>query len=97
MTPPTRNPKHHTKDTNRPETLPVVVGPSKDHGSNASTSSRPSLRADIGAQSLGGGEKRGLKGGKDTRDRARSTYLASEYSGPYDRRPRTGRLTRTDI
>ena len=53
--------------------------------------------ADIRAQEIGGGQKRGLKGGPETLERARSTYLASEYSGPYDRRPKTGRITKTDI
>ena len=53
--------------------------------------------ADIRAQEIGGGQKRGLKGGPETLERARSTYLASEYSGPYDRRPKAGRITKTDI
>jgi hypothetical protein len=49
------------------------------------------------AQMLSGGEKRGLRGGPETLDRAKSTYLKSEYSGSNDRRPRPGRVTRTDI
>lgn len=49
------------------------------------------------AQMLGGGEKRGLRAGPETLERAKSTYLKSEYSGPNDRRPRPGRVTKTEI
>ncbi|MGA9657517.1 MAG: hypothetical protein WBQ60_00245 [Asticcacaulis sp.] len=49
------------------------------------------------AQILSGGEKRGLRGGPDTLGRAKSTYLKSEYSGPNDRRPQPGRVTKTEI
>ena len=50
------------------------------------------------AQVMGqGGQKRGLRGGRETLDRARSTYLGTEYSGPADRRPGTGRITKTEI
>ncbi len=49
------------------------------------------------AQVLSGGEKRGLKGGPETLGRAKSTYLKSEYSGPNDRRPQPGRVTKTEI
>jgi hypothetical protein len=43
------------------------------------------------------GQKRGLKGGKPVLDRARSTYLGTEWSGPADRRPPMGLLTRTKV
>ena len=50
------------------------------------------------AQVLGqGGQKRGLRGGPETLDRARSTYLDTEWSGPADRRPHPGRITKTEI
>ena len=50
------------------------------------------------AQVLGqGGQKRGLRGGPETLDKARSTYLDTEWSGPSDRRPHPGRITKTDI
>ena len=52
---------------------------------------------EIDAQILGGGEKRGLKGGPETLSRAKSTYLQSEFSGPNDRRPSPGRITKTTI
>ena len=43
------------------------------------------------------GEKRGLRGGPETLERARSAYLGVEYSGPADRRPPRGRVSSTDI
>ena len=50
------------------------------------------------AQVLGqGGQKRGLRGGPETLDRARSTYLGTEWSGPADRRPHPGQITKTEI
>jgi hypothetical protein len=53
--------------------------------------------ATIAAQIISGGQKRGLRGGRDTLDRARSTYLETEWSGPNDRRIPTGRITKTDV
>ena len=41
--------------------------------------------------------KRGLRGGKEVLDAARSSYLKAEWSGPADRRPRQGQVTRTKI
>lgn len=43
------------------------------------------------------GQKRGLRGGQEVLDTARSTYLGTEYSGPADRRPQTGLLKKTKI
>jgi len=43
------------------------------------------------------GQKRGLRGGQEVLDAARSTYLGTEYSGPADRRPKTGLLKKTNI
>lgn len=64
----------------------------------------PPLRGDgpatapFAAQLLGQpGIKRGLRGGPETLDAARSTYLGTEYSGPNDRRPPPGRITKTEI
>ena len=54
--------------------------------------------AGFAAQILGqGGQKRGLRGGPETLDRARSTYLETEWSGHADRRPRPGKVTKTEI
>jgi hypothetical protein len=44
-----------------------------------------------------GGQKRGLRGGPETLDHARTTYLETEWSGPADRRPAPGRITKTEI
>ena len=43
------------------------------------------------------GRKRGLRGGQPVIEAARSAYLEAEYSGPNDRRPPKGLLTRTKI
>ncbi len=54
--------------------------------------------AEFTAQLIGqGGVKRGLRGGAETLDKARSSYLGAEWSGEADRRPRTGRITKTEI
>jgi hypothetical protein len=44
-----------------------------------------------------GSVKRGLRGGKEVLDAARSTYLKTEWSGPSDRRPPEGLFTKTKI
>jgi hypothetical protein len=44
------------------------------------------------AQLLGGAPRRGLKGGPETLEEARHTYLETEYSGPADRRPKKGNI-----
>lgn len=43
------------------------------------------------------GQKRGLRGGQPVLDHARSAYLGAEWSGPADRRPPKGLLTRTKV
>ena len=58
---------------------------------------RPSL-AGVQAQLLGQpGQKRGLKGGKEVLEKARATYLEREFSGRYERRPRKGKITKTEV
>lgn len=50
------------------------------------------------AQLLGQpGQKRGLRGGQEVLDHARSAYLETEYSGPDDRRPPKGLLKKKEI
>ena len=50
------------------------------------------------AQVLGQpGQKRGLRGGPETLEKARSAYLETEWSGPSDRRPARGKITKTEI
>ncbi len=82
--------------------LPVPAGPVIDHEPNAIPRHKRKGAAEAddttyAAQLLSGGEKRGLRGGPETLDRAKSTYLKSEYSGPNDRRPAPGRVTKTEI
>ncbi len=82
--------------------LPVPAGPVIDHGSKDDVRRKRKVTAEAddatyAAQLLSGGEKRGLRGGPETLDRAKSTYLKSEYSGPNDRRPAPGRVTKTEI
>ena len=43
------------------------------------------------------GQRRGLKGGPPVLDAARSGYLSTEHSGPHERRPRPGTVTKSDV
>lgn len=75
----------------------VPIEPAVDH---APPPPRPSedSGSSFDAQRLGQeGMKRGLRGGQEVLDKARSTYLNSEYSGTADRRPRPGQVKKTDI
>ena len=67
--------------------LPVAVGEAKTHGVGA-------FEAQLLTQ---GTIKRGLRGGKEVLKAARTTYLKTEWSGPADRRPRQGQVTKTKI
>ena len=82
-----------------PDTLSqalVPVEPPRAEPSEPRT--RKGAFAGFAAQVLGqGGQKRGLRGGPETLDRARSTYLETEWSGPADRRPHPGRIAKTEI
>jgi hypothetical protein len=54
--------------------------------------------SEFAAQLIGQtGQKRGLRGGPETLDKARNAYLGAEWSGGADRRPSTGRTTKTEI
>jgi hypothetical protein len=58
----------------------------------------PPAGAAFEAQLLGqGGQKRGLKGGKEVLRSARGAYLGAEYSGEADRRPKPGLVKKTEI
>jgi hypothetical protein len=59
---------------------------------------QPSAAAVFAAQILGqDGQKRGLRGGSETLEKARATYLGAEWSGQADRRPKAGKITKTEI
>ncbi|MFN3229919.1 MAG: hypothetical protein ACK41P_08720 [Asticcacaulis sp.] len=77
--------------------LPVPAGPVITHAPEPDAAYRAAEAAAFAAQRLAGGERRGLKGGPETLERARTTYLGAEYSGTYDRRTRKGSLTKKDI
>jgi len=79
--------------------LPVPAGPRTDHDAPRARRARAAglTESVYAAQLLSGGEKRGLKGGPETLERAKTTYLKSEFSGPNDRRPAAGRITRQEI
>lgn len=80
-----------TEDRN----LPVPVGPV----TAAPGPDRPQATASAFSAHLMGqeGQKRGLRGGPETLDSARSAYVRTEWSGPYDRRARKGGATKTEI
>ena len=89
-----RSPGRRAVDQAAAETrLPVATGVAKD----APKTEKAATDAGVAAQILGEGEKRGLKGGQETLQRARAGYLGAEYSGPADRRPKKGRITKTEI
>ncbi len=58
---------------------------------------KPAGDAVFAAQLLGGPPRRGLKGGPETLEQARSTYLKNEYSGLADRRAPKGRGRKTEV
>ena len=59
---------------------------------------RPQGAAAFEAQLIGqDGAKRGLKAGPELFEKAKSTYVRTEWSGAKDRRARKGRITRTEV
>ena len=77
----------------KPDTLPVAVTtPAKP------AAVPPPPPSAFAAQVLGQpGKKRGLKGGPEVLDTARSTYLSREFSGQKDRRPKPGQKRKAEI
>lgn len=68
--------------------------PRKDAGSSAGRRRDPTFDAQLLGQP---GQKRGLRGGPEVLDHARTAYLETEFSGPDDRRPPKGLLKRKEI
>lgn len=87
--------KDHRRDQIRPDR---PQRKSKQTGRNAEASD-PQGQHSLGfeAQNLSGGENRGLKGGQNLLERAKKTYMKTEYSGPHDRRPSPGIIKKTEI
>ena len=74
--------------------LPVIV----EAPSEPPKPAREPAEAAFAAQVMGqGGQKRGLRGGQPVLKQARSAYLEAEWSGPQDRRPPSGAVTRTKV
>jgi hypothetical protein len=77
--------------------LPLVIEQTAQPAPDQGMTRRGGVAA-FAAQILGqDGQKRGLRGGPETLDKARSSYLEAEWSGPADRRPPAGRITKTEI
>ena len=105
-----RSPERRATDRRvDPARLPVPIegSASEPSGGSAPKTTRSDVKAAVQpvagpdavftAQLMAGAPKRGLKGGPETLDQARSTYLGAEYSGANDRRPKKGRITKTEI
>jgi hypothetical protein len=77
--------------------LPAVIpgaGPNRVARSEAGVDQLAAFAAQLIGQGV---SKRGLRGGPETLDKARGAYLGAEWSGVADRRPPTGRITKTEI
>lgn len=75
--------------------LPVPVDPAVDGAPGAAG---PGGFTEFAAHVLGQpGQKRGLRGGRETLKAARSVYLETEYSGTADRRPPKGLIKKREI
>jgi hypothetical protein len=77
--------------------LPAIIpgsGPTRQPVNKAGIDQLSEFAAQLIGQN---GQKRGLRGGSETLDKARSSYLGAEWSGVADRRPQAGRITKTEI
>ncbi|HEV7227539.1 hypothetical protein [Brevundimonas sp.] len=63
-------------------------------GTRKSTPADPAFSAQLMGQE---GQRRGLKGGPPVLDAARSGYLKAQHSGPAERRPKPGTVTKSDV
>ena len=85
-------------DVPETQSASTAVVPTQPAVSAETPRSRLESLAAFAAQMLGqGGQKRGLRGGPETLEHARATYLETEWSGPSDRRIQAGRITKTEI
>ena len=79
------------------QNLPAVIAAPAPAPSKP-TAKAPAEAAVFAAQLMGqDGQKRGLRGGPEVIDKARSSYLGTEWSGPADRRPAAGRIAKTEV
>ena len=77
--------------------IPIEPMPEEAVAEPAPPKARRAGFASFAAQILSGGPKRGLRAGQETLVRARASYLETEWSGPADRRLKTGRITKTEV
>lgn len=74
----------------------VPVGEVVDQSAPAKP--KPAADPAFSAQLLGqGGGRKGLRGGPPVLNAARAGYLGAEYSGDNERRPPSGKITKTEI
>jgi hypothetical protein len=92
-------PRDATSESGRPETDGEEdVTFVRDEEPAAPPPPRRSAFATFAAHLMGqSGQKRGLRGGQEVLDAARSTYLGTEYSGRADRRPKAGLIKKTEV
>lgn len=91
-----RRRRERRKTPSDPNSLVPTSVEAKPSAKPASVPSPPP--AAFAAQVLGQpGKKRGLKGGPEVLDSARTTYLSREFSGLKDRRPSPGIRKATEV
>lgn len=86
-----------SEDTGQPQDeaqLPAVVEPAAPSPAPTPPGGPVGFNAHVMAQAE---QRRGLKGGAETLQTARSAYNRTEYSGRADRRAPAGGVTRTKI
>ena len=86
------DPPPHDADEGR-QALIVVSPPSE----TPRPGGRPGMSAFLAQLMSQDNRRRGLREGQPALTEARSTYLGTEFSGPADRRPRAGKVIKTEI
>jgi hypothetical protein len=92
-----REPKPATDDDDAPTlnvNINVNAAPPPEPPPQPPRQPTPSAEAHLIAQEA---RVRGLRGGPGVLQHARSAYLEAEFSGPNDRRAKTGKITKTEI
>lgn len=74
--------------------VPVVIEPAAPPAPDHAAEGVAAFNAHLLGQ---GGVKRGLRGGPETLEAAKSVYVKTEWSGPADRRAPKGSITKTEI
>jgi hypothetical protein len=81
-------------DVAEDRSVPAVTGPAPSPEPDRLADSASVFSAQLMGQD---GQKRGLRGGPQVLDAARSTYNRVEYSGPADRRAPKGGAAKTEV